>query len=237
MVAYAEPQDVYDLSLAAQAFVVRPRAIDPRAGDSFDHASGLFRLIGHGLTADDAVEFVLVGSGTLPGGASLGVVVYPLPVDFFRFKLSATSGGSALTFSSAGSGAWALQVDPERRLRRVLASVSADIDQDLVAHATPIERVGGRFPDKLVGIVARCAARQLLPGASFDNAQFKTTAERLFAAEERDDEQRERWRKGQPLLPAPADQTPTRADASPRALGRADDVRRRGVIPWRRGWI
>lgn len=236
-VSYAQPQDVYDLGLTARAFVVRPRGLDPAAGDSFDPNSGTFRLIGHGLADDDAVEFVLVGVGKIPVGASLGTPYYPLPIDFFRFQLATSPGGSALTFHSEGEKAWALQLDPERRLRRVLRAVSADIDQDLVAHATPIEpdSITGAFPDKLVGIVARCAARRMVAGMAFEVAQFKEAAERLFAEEKRDDEQRARWRAGQPILPAPVDQAPKKAEASPRALNRADDVTRPGLTRWVKG--
>lgn len=242
MTAYATPQDVYDLGLTAQAFVVRPRPLDPRAGDSLDIETGTFRMIGHGLTADDVVELVLVAGGAVPAGGAINTTYHPLIVDFFRFRLSLTPNGAAVTFADTGThgpsgSAWAIQVDPERRLARSCDVVSRDIDQDLVAHATPIEPdpVTGRYPDKLVGIVARTAARRGVAGLTFDNPAFKAATERLQAEETRDEEQRGRWRAGAPLLPRPLDQTPTLADASARGAARAVSS---GVTPnWNRGYL
>lgn len=228
-VPYATPRDVYDLGLTAAAFVVRPRALDPRAGDAFDHASGIFRLVAHNLAADDLVQLVLVATGgSLPGGASSTAVYSPLPLDFWRFQLAASPGGSALTFSSAGTSsrdgasAWGVQVDPERRIERLILSVSGDIDQDLTAHATPLEvdPNTGKYHEKVVGIVARVVARRACAGLQFENAQFKAAAERLFAEEKRDDEQRAAWRLGQPLYPEPVDQTDGSPDNALRARNR-----------------
>lgn len=228
-VPYCEPRDVYDLGLTAQAFVVRPWPLDPKAGDYLDAATGTFSKVGHGLAADDLVRLVLIASGgALPGGASALTVFSPLPLDAWRFRLATSPGGSAATFTDAGqsstngASSWGIQVDPERRLRRIILSVSADLDQDLTAHATPIERdpLSGSYPEKLVGIAARITARRAVTGLQFENAAFKAAAERLFAEEKRDDEQRAAWRLGQPLYPVPKDQTEGQADNGARAANR-----------------
>ncbi len=243
MTAYATLQEVYDLGLTAQAFTVFPRALDTRKGDTLDPITGTFRLSGHGYTADDVVEFVLAASGALPAGAALNTSYHPLPLDYWRFRLAASQGGPALTFADVGTvstgaqggnggSAWGLVADPERRLARVAEAISRDIDQDLVAHSTPIvvDPITGKFPDKLVGIVARCTARRSIAGLTFENAAYKAAAERLIAEEKRDDEQRARWRGGQPLLPTPIDQTPTAADDSGLARARFRDPHR--ITPW-----
>jgi hypothetical protein len=243
--AYATPRDVYDLGLTARAFVASPRALDGRAGDFLDHTTGTISLIGHGLAADDLVRLVLVAAGgSLPGGASATAVYSPIPLDFWRFQLAAAAGGAAVTFSNAGTtssngaSAWGIQLDPERRIERVILAVSADIDQDLTAHAAPIEPdpQTGRFPDKLVGIVARIAARRLIAGMQFENPAFRAAAERLTAEEKRDDEQRAAWRLGQQLLPTPIDQTDGEAEmgmvAGSGALARCSP---RAALCWQRG--
>lgn len=214
--AYAVSQDVYDLGLTAQAFALMPRALDPRRAEYLTPSTGTFRVLGHGFTVDDAVEFVLIGAGAIPGGASLDSTYHPLPLDFWRFRLSLSRGGTPVTFTDTGSGGWALQVDPERRITRACAVVSDEIDQDLIAHATPIlpDPVTHAYPGKLVGIVARYVARRLVAGITFENAAFRAATERLQAEEKRDDAQRERWRNGEPLLPTPLDQTATPDDTA-----------------------
>jgi hypothetical protein len=214
--AYATLRDVYDLGFTAQTFVVRPRALDARAGDFLDAATGTFSMIGHGLAEDDLVRIVLVASGgSIPGGGSVLSTYYPLPLDYWRFRLSTTQGGSAVTFSSAGTSsggtsAWGIQIDPERRLSRLAESMSREIDQDLTAHAdgTPLRPnpTTGLYHPKVVAIVARMVARRATRGLTFENAAFREAQERVFKEEERDEAQREAWRRGQPLYPTPLDQ-------------------------------
>jgi hypothetical protein len=217
-VQYATTADIYALGLTAPAFMVRPRPLDGRQGDYLDFTTGTFALSAHGLSAQDLVRIVLIASGgAIPTGAST-TRVYGLaagsPLDFWRFQLALVSGGVPIAFSDAGTtaaggtSAWGIQVDPEPRLNKILRSASADIDQDLTAHATPIlpDPLSGLFPDKLVGIVARVAARRAIAGLQFENPAFKAASERLFAEEKRDDEQRAAWRLGQPLMPTPPDQ-------------------------------
>jgi hypothetical protein len=223
-VAYATPRDVYDLGLSAQSFVVRPRPLDARAGDALDFATGTFSMIGHGLATDDLVRLVLVATGgVLPGGASAATIYSPLPIDYWRFQLATSPGGSPVTFADVGTtqiggaSAWGVQVDPERRLARILLAVSADIDQDLTAHATPLRPdVSGNYPEKIIAIVARIAARRAITGNLFENASIKLAIERLTAEEKRDDEQRAAWRLGQPIYPTPRDQTDGQADNAAR---------------------
>lgn len=239
-VAYARLRDVYDLGLTARAFVVQPRSLDPRAGDALDYATGTFSLIGHDLADDDLVRLVLKASGgSLPGGANATTIYHPLPLDYWRFRLSLTEGGAAVTFASSGSSSadgvssWGIQVDPERRLERILLSCSADIDQDLTAHGTPlaVDPDTGEYPAKVVGIVARMAARRALAGLQFENPQFRSATERLLAEEKRDDEQRAAWRLGQPIYPNPTDATGV-SDNTMRSANRATSSLPATPAPW-----
>lgn len=179
--AYASPADVYrESGMGAAAFVSRPRPVDPRAGDAFDPTTGTFSIIGHGYEADDIVRLVLVASGgALPGGAT-STPVYALPLDFFRFRVSATANGAPLTFSDAGSG-WGVQVNPEPRLLRLARSVSSLIDECSIAHVTPfgIDPVTGRYPEIIVGVAARMVARRYLPTMMSENPAFRATFEAL----------------------------------------------------------
>ena len=244
-VPYAELRDVYDLGLTAQSFVVRPRPLDPRAGDQLDFATGTFWMLGHGLDAADIVWMVLIASGgvgALPGGASSVTPYSPIVLDGRRFRLATSPGGTAVTFANAGSSAangatsWGLLVDPERRLQRIILAESADVDQCLTAHATPLRRdADGRYPQKVVDIVARGAARRAIAGAMFENAASKIPTERLDATKKDDDAQKEAWRQGQPIYPNPVDQTDGQADDAMRAQNALARGSCRAPLHWQRG--
>lgn len=246
-VPYCAPRDVYDLGLTASAFVVRPWPLDQRAGDFLDPATGTFWKLGHGLAATDLVWFVLVASGgSLPGGALVTVPYSPLPVDGRRFRLATSEGGAAVTFTDAGStvangaSAWGLLVDPERRLQALILAESADVDQCLIAHSTPllVDPTTGLYPQKVVDITARGAARRAIAGAMFDNAASRIPSERLDAMKADDDAQKDRWRKGQPIYPTPTDQTPETADNAMRAgSGALPRATCRAPAWWSRGTL
>lgn len=242
-VSYATLRHVYDLGLTARSFVARSRPLDPSAGDFLDAATGTFGMAGHGLAADDLVRLVLIArGGALPGGSSAMTIYSPLPLDHWRFRLATSPGGAAVTFADTGTSAtngassWGIQVDPERQLERIILNVSSDIDQDLTAHSAPIvpDPVTGLYPEKLVGIVARIAARRAIQGMLFENAATKIPSERLAREEARDDEQRAAWRLGQPLYPNPVDQTEGVADNGARATNRLS-ARCSRALPWVRG--
>ena len=65
----------------------------------------------------------------------------------------------------------------------MIKAESADCDQCLIAHRTPIEPdpVTHLYPQKLVDIVARGAARRAIAGAMFENVATKIPQERLDA--------------------------------------------------------
>lgn len=227
--SYATLQDVYDLGFTARAFVVVPRAWNTDNGRSGDtiatDASGVIRMAGHGYTAGDLVEFVLVTAsavpgtgGTLPSGAPSGVLLSPRPVDFFRFALY-TQAGSLVTYTTAGGG-WGLQIDPERRLQRHLDDAASRIDRALVAQAPPIKTdpITGKYPAEVVGPNARIAARSAITTLQFENAADREARDRVEAMREADEKMLEEWAMGKPLWPQATDQDGV-ADYAIRARG------------------
>jgi hypothetical protein len=236
-VPYATPGDVYRRALSAQAFAVVPHRLDAAKGDVLDFATGTFYLAAHGLLEDDVVSFVLVApsGGALPGGASRTKTYTPTPLDFRRFTLTESGGSSTATFTDAGAilpggvASWGLLVDPEARLRACILAESADCDQQLIAHSTPIERdlVTLKYPEKLVDTVCWGAALRAITGLFFEAAAAKIPTERLQQLAKDNREQKAEWARGVPLYPKPLDQTDGQADNSGRSSGRT-------ALPWGR---
>lgn len=243
-VEYCTPQDVYALGLSAAAFVRRPRVLDPSTADFLDPVTGIFTQAAHDLVADDRVRVVLVAKGgALPTGIDPTVIYTPIVIDFWRFQLS-LDGSTPITFgdtgtsTNSGASSWGILADPERRLRRIILSSSAELDQDLTAHTTPIQidPATGRYPEKLIGMTARVSARAAMLTGMFENALAKKASDRLEAQEKRDDEQRRRWFSGEPLKPPAVDQTPEIPDNGPRASNVALATCRPAMI-WVRGTL
>jgi len=71
-----------------------------------DTASDLIRSPAHGLSAGDRVAFSAEFAGTLPAGVSAGTLYFVIASGLTTddFKVSTTSGGSAVDLTAAGSG-------------------------------------------------------------------------------------------------------------------------------------
>lgn len=209
--SYATRNDVFDLGLSAQAFVVRARPIPE--GD-VDIATGVIRLKAHGLAPADFVVVEVTSGGSLPTGLSAhqAYPVEPIEFDLFRLK-DPVSGAPITSYVSAGAG-WAVAVDLMRRLDRHLEAASARIDEHLTAHTPPLDEP---YPMQVVEVCARLAARRMLTTLQFDNAAFRTSADELRATAEQDEATLQRWLAGKPVHPRPLDQTPTVADNGARA--------------------
>jgi hypothetical protein len=121
------------------------------------------------------------------------------------------------SFASAGTG-WSVSLDPGRRLDAHLAETAAEIDEHLTAETPPIQvdPITGRYPQVLVGLNARMAARAAVISLQIENAAYRKAVDRLFEREKQDLVMLDNWRKGKPLNPRPVDTTPG-ADNSARA--------------------
>lgn len=209
MGAYATRDDVYLLGLAAQAFVVRPRPVLPA---DVDLATGTIRLKAHGLTSADVLSLEVTGGGSLPTGLSAFVALSPVVVTSDLFRIAGFN-----SYASAGNG-WGVVVDPGRRLDAHLVETAAEIDEHLTAHEPPIlvDPLTGKFPQILVGLNARMAARAAVTSLQIENAQYKVAVDRLVAREEFDKLILADWKEGKPVHPVPVDADPV-ADNGARA--------------------
>lgn len=221
---YAQPSDVYrESGIGALAFVTRPRPIDTRAGDSLDPITGTFSLIGHPYETGDLLRLVVNGSGYVPIGATAGQPYYAIRLDSWRFQIAATSGGSPLTFSDAGSGAWGIQRDPDAWVLAMARSKTSIVDQCLIAHATPlkIDPATGTYPEIVIGVVARMTARACLSALLGENASVRAPSLFALAAFDGDTSPPAQkgsllgdWKDGQPIYPNPIDQNTVPDDAA-----------------------
>ncbi|MEQ9318190.1 MAG: hypothetical protein RIF41_03485 [Polyangiaceae bacterium] len=200
--AYATRDDVFNLALSAQAFVVRARNFE-----DIDVATGVIRLKAHGFGDEDLVTLEVTGGGSLPTGLSAHVAYGVDPVSFDLFRL--TSSGSPITSYASGGSGWSVALDTMRRLDKHLEAAAARIDQSLTAHRAPLT---APYPVHVVEINARMAARRMLTSLEFNNAAFRVSTERLIAMGDEDEAQLARWRAGQPIYPTPVDQTPETSD-------------------------
>ncbi len=201
---YCTLDDVYLLGLTAQAFVVYPRPFD-----AVDAATATIRIKAHSMNALDVVTFEKTSGGTLPTGITEFVAYGPLPVTSDLFRLSLTQGGSPIaSWASAGDG-WGITIDPIRRIQAHMVETASEIDEHLTAHEPPILRdpTTHLFPQILVGLNARMAARAAVLSLQIENDQYRVAKDRLFAREEQDLAMLKDWKAGKPIQPRPTDET------------------------------
>lgn len=222
--SYATRDELFLLALAASAFVAYARPFD-----AVDAATATIRIKGHGLSNDDLITFECP-TGTLPTGISQFVTYHPIVVSGDLFQVATTAGGTPIaSWSDPGDG-WGVAVDMNRRLDLHLADASAFVDEHLTAHEPPIDPdpTTGKYPQVLVGVTARIAARKAIGSLETENPQYKVAIDRLLASEPADQVILADWKRGKPVQPRPVDST-TVADNSARASSS------RTAIPWTTG--
>lgn len=203
MPPYATRDHVYNLGLTARAFARAPRPVE-----AVDPATGTIRLTAHGLSVDDLVLLDAVSGGTLIGGVSAFTYYSPVIVGADLFQLEGVA-----TFSSSGQGV-RVSTDPGRRIDQHLADAAALIDEHLTAHAVPLQPdpTTGAYPQVVIGMNARMAARAAVTSLQIENAAFREAVDRLMAQEEFDRLILADWKRGKPVQPRPTDLTPSTAD-------------------------
>lgn len=219
---YATRDHVYNLGLSARAFARAPRPVE-----AVEPSTGTIRLTAHGLSADDLVLLDAVAGGTLMGGVSAFTYYSPTIVGADLFRIVGVA-----SFSSSGQGA-RVTLDPGRRIDQHLADAAALIDEHLTAHSVPLlpDPTTGFYPQVVIGINARMAARAAVTSLQIENAAFREAIDRLMAQEEYDRMILADWKSGKPVQPRPTDQTESVADNSARAGAS------RAQIDWHRGSI
>jgi hypothetical protein len=212
--AYCTPDDVFQLALSAQAFKTLARPLD-----GIDGPSGTIRLKAHGFAASDSITFEVTSGGALPTGLSAFVAYSPIPVSSDLFRVTGFP-----SYVSGGSGG-GVAIDPTRRLAAHILEASSEIDQHLTANAPPLV---APFPQVIIGLTARMAARAAILSLSVENAAYRVAVDRLFERQAKDQEMLAQFRDGWPINPRPVDQT-----VIPENGARASATR--GPIGWTNG--
>lgn len=226
MGSYATLDDVFQLALTAQAFRTRGRAFD-----AVSAGTATVRLAAHGFTTADAITFEVTSGGLLPTGISSFTVYYPIPVSIDLFRVATAPNGTPISSWVSGGSGWGVALDPTRRLLAHLEQTASEIDENLTADEPPIkvDPITGKFPQQLIGLNARMAARAAVLSLQIENAAYRVAVDRLFEKEKLDVEQLAIWRAGKPLNPRPIDQN-TQLDNA--AIGISDPS-----TPWRTGTL
>jgi hypothetical protein len=150
----------------------------------------------HGFETGDAILFRPAGAGEMPAGLSAGVTYYAQAETEHTFRVRATAGGAAITFTDAEDPL--LVVAP---LNREAAIEWADrmIDDMSAGQAVPFDDVS-IYPDGVPAIIrmtsAELAAGKLL---AMTGGASRSLAEVVDGAVKRI----ERWAKGLPVRGTP----------------------------------
>jgi hypothetical protein len=166
-----------------------------RAAASIDPASNTIALPLHGAALNDEVSFSLPSSaGALPGGLSLGVTYYAIPVDGGAFKVSATSGGAAIDLTTAGTGPVLVSFSAEPRIRLEVSAASSEAAAALLVASDVVDPV----PLEVVKTVCHLAAFEVAGSLGLLNpAQPTHDIELIKARYEAAQKRLDRWRNGQ----------------------------------------
>lgn len=199
MADYCAAGDLYSYGL--------PRGAVPNPGRlaaSVSATANTIALDVHGFEQDDPVSFRAESGGSLPSPLVEGTTYYVVPVDANAFSVSATAGGAAVDFTSAGENV--VVIDP----LPIAAAISwggAMIEDMLPAHVVPLE---APYPPIIVMTNAELAAGKLAARGGFGS---KSLAEIVDQARKRLD----RWSKGIPIrgTNAPADTAAANTAVSP----------------------
>lgn len=168
MVAYATRQDLYRYGL--------PRGLLANPGRlvaSVDTSTETFVLDGHGFEDDDELLFRAEEGGTLPAPLVAGTTYYAIRVSYDSFRVAASSGGSAINITAAGSST-VVSTSLEPTIDAELERFSRLVDSYIPAHAVPLE---SPYPAVVVSIVAKLAAESLLAITGQASASITASAE------------------------------------------------------------
>ncbi len=140
----------------------------------------------HGMSAGATVRFRAEVDGELPTGISANTTYYVLEVSSSRFKVSATSGGAEINFTTDGEN---FVFTAELPWSQWIAWGERQVDSFLPSHVVPMV---APFPEMVVTATAELAAMRGLQstgGADIDlGARIDAIGVRLT-----------RWSKGLPI--------------------------------------
>ena len=208
--AYCVDADVYELGGLPRGALPNPGRLIAEVSTGTE----ILTLDGHGFRAGAKLLFRPEGGGSLPAPLVAGTTYYALPLTDSTFQVAATSGGSPINLTTAGSR---VVVSTPLPMAGAIEWASALIDDMLPAHAVPLT---SPYPAIVVATAAELAAWRLLSftgGASADALSTRlANAQRVI----------DRWAKGLPIRGA---NVPPAAGLAVVAATMATDAR--GWIP------
>lgn len=177
--SYCSATDLYAFGI--------PRGSTPNPGRGLDSAvSSTCALDGHGFVTGDAVLLSPAGDGGLPPELSANTTYYVQAETEHTFKLRATPGGSALSFTDAEDPIIVVSPLP---VSEAIAWAERIIDDSLPAHLAPIT---GTVPEIVRMTCAELAAGKLLALSGAASVSLTATVDAALA-------RLARWAKGVPV--------------------------------------
>lgn len=186
---YCSPSDLY-------AFGV-PRGATPNPGRALASAEdSVCTLDGHGFETGDEILFRPAGDGVMPAGLSAGVTYYAQADTEHTFRVRATAGGAAITFSDADDP---LMVIAPLNREAAIAWADRMLDDMAPGQAVPFDDVT-LYPDGVPQII-RMTSAELAAGklTAVTGGASRSLSEIVDAAVKRV----ERWSKGLPVRNTP----------------------------------
>jgi hypothetical protein len=186
-----------------------PRGSTPNPGRPLHSAlSNTLTLDEHGFETGDEVLFRPAGDGAMPTGLSSGVTYFAQYETPHTFRVRATAGGAALTFTDAEDP---LVVIAPLNKDAAIEKASRIVDDMVPGQEVPFDDTT-LYPDGVPAIIqittAELASGILLAGTG---SASRSLAEVLDAAGKR----LERWAKGVPVRGTPDDSRYNQAAAAP----------------------
>lgn len=137
---YCSRSDVFNVGVPRVSLTRPARQIE-----SVDATASVLQQGGHGLKANDAVQFTTSGPGSLPGGLALITVYYALVIaladgsaDENRFQVAAAPNGGAISLTTTGTPPFSLVVPTGPTIDSFIESFSRWVDSIIPADAAPL---------------------------------------------------------------------------------------------------
>ena len=173
--------DVFAFGLPRDVFPFPARLIA-----SVAPLANTLELDGHGLELNDPVQFRAESGGSLPAPITEGTTYYAIPIDDYRFAVSASPSGSALDVTTAGSRVLLLIQLP---VEAAITWASRIVEDSLPAHVLPLTEPPAEQIRLAVAELAACRLAARLGSATKSVADTLASIERRLA----------RWASGVPV--------------------------------------
>lgn len=178
---YCVAADIYEFALTRGSIPNEGRLVT-----AVDTAADALELDEHGLSLDGPVRFRVEAGGTLPGGLVALQSYFAIPVDPYRFQVSATAGGAAVDLTTAGDR---IVVIVDLPVDSAIAWADRFIDEHLADHPVPLD---APVPEIVKMTSAELAAHKL-------RMVTGSTSQTLMMIVDMAQKRLDRWAKGKPV--------------------------------------